>query len=72
MKNRMMAMLFTLAGLSMFLLAGCETLSQTPSENANTMGHAISTNGKQIPEDVERLWMVDQPSRLSRKPIPNN
>lgn len=72
MKNSMMAMLFAVAGLGLFLMAGCETLSQTPSENANTMGHAVSTNGKQIPEDTERLLLLDQPSRLSRKPVPNN
>lgn len=70
MKYGVMAMLAG-AGLMLGTLAGCETLSQTPGENANTMARTIDTNGKQIPEDVESILLLNQPSILSEKPIPH-
>lgn len=70
MKFGMLAMICgAAAGMSM--LTGCETLSQTPAENGNTMVRAIDTNGKQIPEDTERLLLLDRPSWLSKKPVPS-
>ena len=67
-----MKLMVYLVALSLSLLpfAGCETLSDTPSENGNRIVHAIDTNGKQIPEDAERILLIDRPSWLSDKPIP--
>jgi hypothetical protein len=60
------------AGLGLFLMAGCETLTQTPGENANMMARTVDTNGKEIPENAERLLLLDRPSWLAREPIPSN
>jgi len=59
-------------GATLGLLTGCETLSQTPGENFNTIAHTINTNGGQIPDDVENALLLNRPSWLSKKPIPNN
>jgi len=64
--------LLSVALLGLGGLAGCETLSQTPGENANMMAHTCDTNGKMIPSEVETLLMLDRPTWLSREPIPNN
>lgn len=54
------------------MLGGCETLSQTPGENANQVWHAMDTTAKQIPDDVEMLLLIDKPIRLSEKPVPRH
>jgi hypothetical protein len=51
-------------------LAGCETLTQTPAENGNMMAHACSTNGGEMVDDMDRLALLDRPSILSDKPVP--
>lgn len=73
MKYGMMAAL-TILGLSVSLgfLSGCETLSETPGENGTRLLHAQDINRKELPEDLERLGMLDRPSWMSRKPIPND
>ncbi|MGN6368546.1 MAG: hypothetical protein ACTHN5_09820 [Phycisphaerae bacterium] len=56
--------------LALLPLAGCETLTDTPAENGNRIVRTIDTNGKQIPDDAERILLLDRPSWLSDKPIP--
>ena len=58
--------------LALFALPGCETLTQTPAENGNQMVHAISTTGSEIPDDVQELLLIDRPSWLSSKPVPDH
>jgi hypothetical protein len=64
---------FSMVALSLLLvpLTGCETLTETPSENFARMAHTIDTNGKQIPNDVQRHLLLDRPSFLAREPVPN-
>jgi len=69
MKYRLMALFVATAGLG--LLAGCETLSETPGENYNTIAHGIDINLHQVPEDTERLLLLDRPTWLSKKPVPS-
>jgi hypothetical protein len=57
--------------LALLPLAGCETLTDTPGENGNRIVRTIDTNGKQIPDDTETILLLDRPSHLSDKPVPN-
>ncbi|HUO09499.1 MAG TPA: hypothetical protein VM008_14415 [Phycisphaerae bacterium] len=67
----MKSILYVMAlSLSLLPLAGCETLTDTPAENGNRVARAIDTNGKEIPDDTERLLLLDRPSWLSDRPIP--
>jgi len=69
----MKAFLYTMAlSLTLIPLAGCETLTETPGENATRMVHTTSTDFRQIPEDVERdILMIDHPSWMAKEPVPN-
>ena len=58
-------------GLSFLPLAGCETLTDTPGENGNRMVRTIDTGGKEFVDDTERMALLDRPSHLSDKPVPN-
>jgi len=70
--TKMTRILLALAVAPMALsLAACETLSETPPENANRLAWTVDTNGKQIPEDVERLLLLDRPSLMSPMPVPD-
>ena len=69
MKYRLLALALAIAGLG--LLGGCQTLSETPGENWNTVAHGQDLDLKQIPEDTERLLLLDRPEWLSKKPIPS-
>ncbi len=69
MKCGLLLMAFPLALLP---LTGCESLTDTPAENGNRMVHAMDTNGKQIPDDVERILLLDRPTRLTEKPVPQS
>jgi hypothetical protein len=68
-----MKSLFYVMALSLALLplAGCETLTDTPGENGNRIVRTIDTNGKQIPDDFDNVMLLDRPSLLSDKPVPN-
>ena len=52
-------------------LAGCETPSDTPADNAVRLGHAQLGNFQQVPDDTWRVLFIDRESWLSRYPIPN-
>jgi hypothetical protein len=51
-------------------LAGCETLTETPGQNGNRMVRAIDTNGKEMVDDLQWIGLVDRPSWLTMKPVP--
>ncbi len=55
--------------LTLPLMAGCQTFTQTPGENAVTVEHAMNTNMLQIPDDAEHIMLLDRPLGLSEVPI---
>ena len=57
--------------LTMLPLAGCSTLTDTNAENGNRIVRTFDTNGKEMVDDTDRLLLIDRPSWLSDKPIPN-
>ncbi len=68
-----MKSLLYVAALSIALLplAGCSTLTDTSGENRNRLVRTLDTNGKEMVDDTDRLLLLDRPSYLSMKPIPN-
>lgn len=68
-----MKSLLSVAALSLLLLplGGCSSLSETSGENGNRIVRTIDTNGKEIVDDTDRGLLLDRPSHLSEKPIPN-
>ena len=60
------------AGIAMILpmLAGCQTLGQTPEQNAVTVQHTMATNWYQIGDDAENLLLLNSPLQLSVYPVP--
>jgi hypothetical protein len=68
-------MKFSLSMMALAVLAvpfaGCATPSLTSSEHINHLAHVADTNLNQVPEDVDRLLLLDHPSWLSKQPIPN-
>lgn len=63
-------MAIVVGALAMTMLPGCETLTESPGQNRVRVARAIDTNGKQIPDDFERVMLIDKPSTLSDRPIP--
>jgi hypothetical protein len=64
-------MVLALAGL-MVPMAGCETLADTPAENAVRIKHAMALNLRQMNNDIQYILYIDRPVWLSRYPIPND
>lgn len=62
-------LLLSLLALPLLSLGGCETLVDSSAENGNRVARTVDTNGKQIPDDTERLLLLDRPSWLTDKPI---
>ena len=52
-------------------MAGCETVSETASENQVRVAHAMVMDMQQVPSDVESVLLMDRPMWLSKYPIPN-
>ena len=52
-------------------MAGCETVSETASENQVRVTHAMAVDMLQVPNDLEYVLYIDRPVWLSRYPIPN-
>jgi len=46
------------------------TTAATHEQQKNTQARAIDTTMRQIWDDLDKIFLVDQPSRLSRYPIP--
>jgi hypothetical protein len=57
--------------LAMLPLAACSTLTDTNAENGNRIVRTFDTNGKEMVDDTDRLLLIDRPSWLSDKPVPN-
>lgn len=67
-KTGILAIMLGVSALT--VLPGCETLTESPGENRVRVARAIDSNGKQIPDDVERVLLIDKPSTLTEKPVP--
>jgi hypothetical protein len=52
------------------MLAGCQTLTDTPGQNAVRVHHAMATDWLQVPENAEDVLMLNRPTQLSDKPVP--
>jgi hypothetical protein len=69
----MKVLLYTMALCGMLApLVGCETLSDTASENRVRLRHAAAMDLLQVPDDTERVLYLERPVWLSRYPIPND
>ncbi len=66
------ATLLLLVGAASMLpmLTGCQTLTDTPGENSVRVGHAISTDWLQVPDNVESVLLINRPTQLSQEPVP--
>jgi hypothetical protein len=53
-------------------LLGCETLVDTPTENAVRIRHAALIDLRQINNDWQTMLLIDRPVRGSTYPIPND
>jgi len=60
-----MLMLTVLPLLSLGLLAGCATLTQSGDEVRRTYGQVASTDMRQLSADWNYFWLMDRQSRLS-------
>jgi hypothetical protein len=46
--------------------SGCATLTQTPSEHQHVYENIISHDAHLLPEDIDMMWEMDRPTRLTR------
>jgi hypothetical protein len=53
-------------------LVGCETLTDTPTENAVRLKHAAYQNLSGINNDWQKMLLVDRPTWLTNYPSPND
>lgn len=60
-----------LACLSVALptLTGCQTLTDTPGQNANRIARTSVTNWWQVGDDTEHVLLLDRPVTLSKAPV---
>jgi len=68
MKSLFCVMAFSLA---MLPLTACSTLTDTSAENGNRIVRTFDTNGKEMVDDADVILLIDRPSWLSDKPVPN-
>ena len=69
----MKTLLLSMALVGLILpVAGCETLADTPSENAVRLRHAAEMNLRQVNNDLQYILYIERPMWLSRYPIPND
>ncbi|MEX2215745.1 MAG: hypothetical protein WD768_16660 [Phycisphaeraceae bacterium] len=47
-----------------------ETIQYTHQQRCNNIARSIDTTTRQIHDDWDRIWLVDQPLHLSYIPIP--
>jgi hypothetical protein len=69
--KRYAALLLMLGAASMLpMLAGCQTLTDTPGQNAVRVDHAVTTDWLQIPDNAESVLLLNRPTQLSDRPVP--
>lgn len=47
-----------------------ETIRYTHEQRCNNIARSIDTTIRQLPEDWDRFWLVDEPLKMSYIPIP--
>lgn len=58
----------TLALLAVIVIGGCGAgTAQTSAEVRRSQRHALDVRGKQLNDDLNRMFHLDRPSRLSDK-----
>ncbi len=70
MKRYAALLLIVGAAATLPMLAGCQTLTDTPGQNAVRIDHAMATDWLMVPDNAEKVLMLDSPSQLSDKPVP--
>ncbi|MGC8623984.1 MAG: hypothetical protein ACP5I8_03300 [Phycisphaerae bacterium] len=69
--KRYVALLLMAGAASLLpMLAGCQTLTDTPGQNAVRVDHAITTDWLQVPDATESVLLLNRPTQLSEKPVP--
>ncbi len=69
--KRYAALLLMVGTASMLpMLAGCQTLTDTPGQNAVHVSHAMATDWLQIPDNAESVMLLNRPTQLSQEPVP--
>lgn len=51
--------------LSLVILAGCATLTQTDEDNYYAYERAIDTDLRQLSSDWQTFWLADHPNALT-------
>ncbi|MGC8539001.1 MAG: hypothetical protein ACP5QA_00065 [Phycisphaerae bacterium] len=70
--KRYAALLLIVGAAAMLpMLAGCQTLTDTPGQNAVRIDHAMATDWLQVPDNAEQVLMLNRPTQLSDKPVPS-
>ena len=52
------------------MLSGCQTITDTPGQNANRISRTTSTDWREAGDDTEHVLLLDRPLTLSEAPIP--
>ncbi len=65
---RKFLVILTLALISVGF-SGCATLSQTSDERSARISSIEKKEWKMLVEDWDNFWMIDRPTRLSKKNI---
>jgi hypothetical protein len=69
--KRYAALLLMVGTASMLpMLAGCQTLTDTPGQNAVRVSHTMATDWLQIPDNAESVLLLNRPTQLSQEPVP--
>ncbi len=70
MKRRVVFVFLAVLGVSFPMLGGCQTLTDTPGENAARVGHTMATDWHAVPDAAEHVMLLDRPIQLSQAPVP--
>ena len=68
-KNIGSALCLCVLWVVVFCLSGCSSPGETPSEIHQKHVRTIKTNTLQIQDDIDRVFLIDKPSKLSEKII---
>ena len=47
-----------------------ETIASTQQQRKNMVARSLDTNFRQLNDDWDRFWLLDEPLHLSKYPIP--
>ncbi len=61
--------LLAFVSLALPALSGCQTLTDTPGQNANRISRTMTTDWYQVGDATERVLLLDRPVTLSATPV---